>query len=111
MADPRYLLTGILVAGAVTWALRAVPFALLAPLRDSVLVTYLGERMPVGIMLILAVYTVHGVVAEDWRSLGPTCLALAVTVGLHLWRRNLLLSIFAGTVVNVVLQSLLVART
>jgi branched-subunit amino acid transport protein AzlD len=28
-----------------------------------------------------------------------------VTVGLHLWRRNAILSIFAGTAVSVILQS------
>jgi branched-subunit amino acid transport protein AzlD len=31
--------------------------------------------------------------------------ALAVTIGLHLWRRNALLSILGGTIVNVLLAS------
>jgi branched-subunit amino acid transport protein AzlD len=37
-------------------------------------------------------------------------LALAVTIGLHLWRRNALVSILAGTTVHVVLASTLLAR-
>lgn len=31
MPDPFYVLAAVLVASAVTWALRALPFALLAP--------------------------------------------------------------------------------
>ncbi|MFG2037906.1 AzlD domain-containing protein [Dactylosporangium sp. NPDC048998] len=37
-------------------------------------------------------------------------LALATTIGLHLWRRNALLSILAGTAVHVALTSTLLAR-
>jgi len=33
--------------------------------------------------------------------------ALVVTVGLHLWRRHILLSIVAGTLTNVLIVSLL----
>jgi branched-subunit amino acid transport protein len=35
MPDSQYLLAAVLVASAITWALRAVPFALLAPLRHT----------------------------------------------------------------------------
>ncbi|MEV5085443.1 AzlD domain-containing protein, partial [Streptomyces sp. NPDC056159] len=42
------------------------------------------------------------------RAAAPLA-ALAVTVGLHLWRRNALLSILGGTVVSVALASSLFA--
>jgi branched-subunit amino acid transport protein AzlD len=38
MPDPLYLLAAVLVATTLTWMLRAAPFAVLAPLRDSELV-------------------------------------------------------------------------
>jgi len=37
----------------------------------------------------------------------PGVLALAATVGLHLWRRNAVLSILGGTVINMALASAL----
>lgn len=105
MSDPLYLLAGVLISGAITWSLRAVPFVMIAPLRRSELIRYLGDRMPVGIMLILTIYTLRGISFGDLAS-GPSALvALAVTVGLQLWRRNMMLSIFAGTAVHVALAS------
>lgn len=98
----------VLVAAATTWALRAVPFALLRPLRDSELLTYLGERMPVGVMLVLTVYTLRDTTLAV-TSAGPTAIALAVTAVLHLWRRNAILSIVCGTAVYAVLASLIAA--
>ncbi|MCF2706264.1 AzlD domain-containing protein [Arcanobacterium haemolyticum] len=107
MPSTGYLVAGIGIAMVVTWALRAVPFALLSPLRDNKLVGYLGERMPLGIMVILTVYTLHGIDLVSWRESVPAAAALLVTIGLQFWRRNLILSVFAGTLVNVVLVSAL----
>ena len=42
MPDNIYVFSGILLAATVTWALRAIPFAMLAPLRNSALLSYLG---------------------------------------------------------------------
>ncbi|MFT0848283.1 AzlD domain-containing protein [Actinomycetaceae bacterium L2_0104] len=109
MPDNWYILSGILVAAGVTWALRAIPFAMLAPLRESALLDYLGKRMPVGIMFILVVYTVGHVNLTALDEAIPMVVALGMTIGLHLWRRNPTLSIFAGTGVYVLLASTLPA--
>ena len=39
-----YIVAVALVAGAVTFGLRALPFALLRPLRESLLVRRLAKR-------------------------------------------------------------------
>ena len=54
MPDTRYLLGLVLVSAAITWGLRAAPFAVLAPMRRSPLIGRLAEQLPLGIMLILA---------------------------------------------------------
>lgn len=105
MPDARYLLLAAAVSAAVTWALRALPFTVLAPLRASRTVQYLGARMPAGVMVILFVYCLRDLPLPHTRALAPL-IALAVTVGLHLWRRNALLSIVGGTAVSVLLSSL-----
>ena len=61
MPDTPYLVAASLTMFAVTFALRALPFAVLRPLRDSALVGYLSRHMPAGIMVILAVYTLRGI--------------------------------------------------
>lgn len=94
---------------AVTWGLRAVPFAALAPLRASDTVRYVSGRMPAGVMIVLVVYCLHDIPLTQARATAPFA-ALAVTVGLHLWRRDALLSILGGTAVHVALASTVFAR-
>ena len=103
MPDTPYLLAAVAASAAVTWGLRALPFAVLAPLRASAVVGYLGARMPLGVMVILIAYTVRDLpLAHPARAL-PDVLALAVTIALHRWRRNAVLSILGGTVIYAVL--------
>lgn len=64
MPDNAYIAVLVLVSAAVTWALRALPFAALAPMRHSRVVEYLSVHMPVGVMLILAIYTVRTVAGD-----------------------------------------------
>lgn len=109
MTDTTYAVAAILVAAVVTWALRALPFAALAPLRASSTVQYLSTRMPAGVMLILVVHCLRDLPVAEPRALAAVA-ALGVTVGLHLWRRNALLSILCGTAVHVVLASTVFAR-
>ncbi|MFG2556102.1 branched-chain amino acid transporter permease [Streptomyces sp. NPDC048581] len=109
MPDARYAIAAVLVAAAVTWTLRALPFAALAPLRASATVRYLSTRMPAGIMVILVVYCLRDLPLTQPRVLAPL-LALAVTVGLHLWRRNALVSILGGTALHVALTSMVFAH-
>jgi len=109
MSDPRYVAIAILISASITWGLRALPFAMLAPLRDSRLLAFLSDRMPAGIMFILAAYTVRSTDLTALTSVGPPLLALAVTIGLHLWRGSMTLSIFGGVAVYVVLASTIAA--
>lgn len=105
MPDNTYVCAAVLTAATVTWALRALPFAVLSPLRRSRFLPYLGARMPVGVMAILVVYTLRNVRLIDATSAVPAAAALLVTTALHLWRRNAILTIVAGTTINVVLAT------
>lgn len=109
MPSTPYLLVAVAVAAAVTWGLRAIPFAALAPLRESPVARFLSAHMPAGVMVVLVVYSLHD--AEFTRAPygTPLLLALLVTVGLHLWKRNAVLSILSGTAVHVLLASVVFA--
>ncbi|GAB3132548.1 AzlD domain-containing protein [Tsukamurella serpentis] len=104
MASTGYLLAGVAVAAAITFALRLAPFALASVLRDSPLLTDLGRWMPAGAVMVLAVYCMAQV---DYSAPGhgvPQLAGVAATVLAHLWRRNAVLSIMAGTGVCVALS-------
>ncbi|VFA99176.1 branched-chain amino acid transporter permease [Nocardia cyriacigeorgica] len=107
MPDTGYLLAVLVIVFSITFALRAVPFAVLKPLRRSHLVRTLAVWMPVGILAILAATSLHTTVAEDGATL-YALLAMAVTAAVHLLcGRRTLLSVGIGTGVYVVLLNLL----
>jgi branched-subunit amino acid transport protein AzlD len=110
MPDTPYLLAAVGAAAGVTWALRALPFTVLAPLRASATVRYLSARMPLGVMVILLAYTLRNLPLAHPARAVPGLLALAATVGLHLWRRNAVLSILGGTAVHIALASVLASH-
>jgi branched-subunit amino acid transport protein AzlD len=105
MPDPHYVLAAVLLASAITWALRAVPFALLAPLRHNELIRFLGDHNPVGVMIALVGYTLRNVAWLDPAITLPILISGAITAGLQLWRSNLVLSLAGGTVVHVALAT------
>ena len=106
MPDTAYLVAALAAMGAVTFALRSVPFAVLKPLRGSGLVRFLGRHLPAGILIILAVYSLREVRLGQAPHGLPEALALAATVALHVWRRNAVLSILGGTAFYLVLVNL-----
>ena len=104
MPDTSYILAVLAIVFAITLALRALPFAALRTLRESVLVTKLSVWMPVGILGILAASTLRTSVIADAGNALPAAVAVAVTVGSHLLGgRRTLLSVGLGTLTYVAL--------
>lgn len=106
MPETGYIAVLVAVSAAVTWALRALPFAVLAPMRHSAVIRYLSLHMPLGVMMMLALYTVRNLPEAPVRQQLWLGLAVLVTAGLQVWRRHALLSIFVGTGIYVALMSL-----
>lgn len=108
MPDIWYIIAVLVIVFTVTLALRALPFAALRLLRNSVLVRELALWMPAGILVILAASTLRGQVVTDPGYLLPTMLAVAVTTAAHLLGgRRTLLSVGLGTLTYVALINLL----
>ncbi|WP_072805162.1 branched-chain amino acid transporter permease [Rhodococcoides yunnanense] len=100
-----YIAGALGVAVAITFALRALPFAVRSRLRQSALLDSIGKWMPLGAVVILAMYALSSIDVLGSGHGIPQIAGVAATVGVHLWRRNAALSIVAGTVVCVVLQN------
>lgn len=103
MNAPLDLLVFVLAMGLATQITRFLPFLLPARWLDTPFVHTLKTGLPAVILLLLVVYCLKDtpVNAAPWGL--PEALSLAVVVGLHLWRRNALLSIGAGTALYMVL--------
>ena len=104
MSGDLHVLLQILVMAAVTALLRFLPFWIFRDgERRSGVITYLGAVLPYAVMGMLVVYCLKNVSLLTAPHGIPEAIALAAVVGLHLWRRNTLLSIFGGTAVYMLL--------
>lgn len=93
-----YLLSFILVSALATFATRVIPFLFLERHTEHPLIKHLGRYLPAAVMALLA--TVFLYRSADWQASLPGLDALVAGLlvsGMHLWRRNALLSIVTGT--------------
>lgn len=97
MTDLPYLMSVILVMAAATFLTRLLPFMALHHLRDHPMLLFLGKYVPPAVMTILVFYSLQGVDLSVPPFGVGTFMAVAITVGMHLWRGHALLSIAAGT--------------
>lgn len=89
----------IAVIALVTAALRFLPFLIFGENRKTPpLVSYLGKVLPYAIMGMLVVYCLKGISLTAFPFGIPELLGCATVTVLHIWKRNTLLSIGAGTV-------------
>ena len=89
----------VAVTAAVTIALRFLPFLIFGENRKTPkIVAYLGKVLPFAIMGMLVVYCLKGVSFADAPFGIPELLSCALVAGLHVWKRNTLLSIASGTI-------------
>lgn len=98
----------IAVVALVTAALRFLPFLIFSEKRRTPpLVTYLGQVLPYAIMGMLVVYCLKDVTLTSAPFGIPEAVSCAVVALLHLWKRNTLLSIGAGTICYMLLVQLI----
>ena len=89
----------VAVIALVTIALRFLPFLIFSGKRKTpAYVSYLGKVLPFAIMGMLVVYCLRNISFAALPFGIPEFLGCAVVAGLHLWKRNTLLSIAGGTV-------------
>ena len=93
----------VAVIALVTAMLRFLPFLVFRKGNVPRWIERLGDLLPYAIMGMLVVYCLKEVRFDHLGGFMPQLLACAVVTGLHLWRRNTLLSIVCGTVTHMLL--------
>jgi len=100
----EYVIMMIFTVALCTLLTRALPFWVLGGNRQlSPTIKYLGEKLPAAIMVILVVYCLRSTNFSSLSDSLPQILASVLVVMLHLWKKNTLMSIGAGTVFYMIL--------
>lgn len=97
MSDTAYSAILVAVMSVVTVLLRAAPF-LVFRRKAPAYVLYLGRVLPAAIIGMLVIYCLKDINLLSAPFGAPELIAGLLVVGLHAWKRNILLSILAGTV-------------
>ena len=103
MNNTIYPLAVIGVIAVVTWALRAFPFLLFGNRPLPKVIRYLGKVLPPAIMTVLVIYCLRDISFSQSPFGIPELAACALVVILQAVRKNMYLSIIAGTVCYMVL--------
>lgn len=94
----------IAIASVVTMLIRSLPFLVFGGNKKRpAVIDYLADVLPYAIMGMLVVYCLKSVSLVTAPHGLPELIACVAVVLLHLWKRNTLLSIIAGTAVYMVL--------
>ena len=103
MYEKIYPIAAIAVVALVTWGLRAFPFLLFGGRPLPKTVEYLGKVLPPAIMTVLVVYCLKDASFTAFPFGIPELSAGALVVILQIVKKNMYLSIIAGTVLYMVL--------
>lgn len=98
MTTTQQIITITLIAFS-TIATRALPFAIFPSKKHTPkFVQYLGKHLASAVFGMLVVYCLKDVTFLSGSHGVPQMLGILVCVLLHLWRKNMLLTIAGGTI-------------
>ncbi len=102
-----YPLFQVLIMAAVIAFTRFLPFLAFPEGRKRPkIITYLGGVLPYAIIGMLVVYCFKGVSVFSYPYGLPELIAGVFVVGVHVWLRNTLISVFGGVAVYMLLVQL-----
>ena len=91
----------IITIAVVVWGTmltRFLPFLLFPAGKPTPkYIKFLGKFLPAAVFGLLLIYSLKNVSIFTGNHALPELISLAVVAGLHVWRRNMLISIAGGT--------------
>ena len=106
MTLPQQIVT-IALCAVCTMLTRFLPFLVFSSKKPTpAYVRYLGKALPCAVFGMLVVYCLKNVTIFSGSHGLPELIAIAVTVALHRWKEQMLLSIAGGTVCYMLLVQL-----
>ncbi|MDR1550214.1 MAG: branched-chain amino acid transporter permease [Hungatella sp.] len=96
---------GIVVLGTVIT--RFLPFLLFPSDKPAPeFIQYLGKVLPPAVLGMLVIYCLKDVNVLAGNKGIPELIAIAIVIGLHFWKRKMLLSIAGGTITYMLMVQL-----
>lgn len=104
MIDFNQAVAIILVAAVCTFITRVVPFALFGGKKEMPeRIRQIATKLPPAIIAILVIYCIKDIGFHDITKLTATIISIVAVVLLHLWKREILISIAGGTILYMIL--------
>ncbi len=99
----------VVLISLMTFVLRAFPFVLFTGKKELPgFMICLEKQLPQAVMILLVLYCVRSVSFEQTSSWFPSFAGIVMTVLVHLKQKNILLSIFSGTLCYMILIRMLI---
>lgn len=76
---------------------RTIPFVLAPILKKYKIFEVVGKQLPAYIMLLLVIYEIRLPALLHPPFAWPALISIALLVSIHIWQRQVLLSILVGT--------------
>ena len=103
MPETLYSISAIAVVALVTWGLRAAPFLLFGNRPLPKTMRYLGKALPPAIMTVLVIYCLRNTSFDHSPFVIPELASCTLVALLQIVKKNMYLSIIAGTVCYMIL--------
>jgi len=112
MYNIQSALIAIFAITAVIILERAFPFILFSKKNPPKIILFIEKYIPPMVMAALLIYCIKDIsfVSNnkiDFKGFLPYIIGVGSTIGLHLWKRNSLISIFGGTIIYMILIRIL----
>lgn len=102
MSTAQQIIT-IGICALATILTRFLPFIIFKDGKTPKYIQYLGKVLPAAIFAMLVVYCLKDVNVIKGNHGIPELVALITTVGLHLLKRNMFISIIGGTLLYILI--------
>jgi len=88
----------IFTVAVMTWITRGLPYLLFNKKNPPQIITYLGTVLPASIMVILVIYCLRDTHFTAYPHGAAELISVFLIVVMQFWRKNLIISVFVGTV-------------
>ena len=106
MSTVQQIIT-ISIVAVTTMLTRFLPFIVFPTNKQTPkFIKYISNILPYAVMGLLVVYSLKDALTISWPYALPEMISIAVIFVLHYWKRNMLISISAGTILYMVLIQL-----
>ncbi|MCL1954806.1 MAG: AzlD domain-containing protein [Spirochaetes bacterium] len=86
------------IVAIMTWITRGLPYLLFKKKNPPQVITYLGAVLPASIMIILVIYCLRNIQFMEYPYGAAELISIVLVVIMQLWRKNFIISVFAGTI-------------